>query len=93
MTEPENSSIRRSKFGEQRTMAGLQSQMEEKSRGRSMVEAARMPVLETNIYAGPSPGIQSLRERDIAPFHYLAETIKLDQFTPNLAHQMPGLKR
>jgi hypothetical protein len=37
--------------------------------------------------------MQSLRERDIAPFHYLVETIKLDQFTPNSAHQMPGLKR
>ena len=67
--------------------------MEEKSRGRSVVAAAGMPVLETNIYAGPSPGVQSLRERDIAPFHYLVETIKPDQFTPNSAHQMPGLKK
>lgn len=43
-----------------------------------VVAAAGMPILETNIYAGPSPDMRSLRERDIAPFHYLVETIKPD---------------
>lgn len=44
-----------------------------------VVAAAGMPILETNIYAGTSPDMRSLGERDIAPFHYLVETIK-----PNL---------
>ena len=43
-----------------------------------VVTAAGMPILETNIYAGASPDMGSLGERNIAPFHYLIDTIKPD---------------
>lgn len=41
-----------------------------------VIAAAGVPILETNIFAGPSPDMQSLRKRDIAPFLYLVETLK-----------------
>jgi len=43
-----------------------------------VVAAAGIPILETNIFAGPSPDMSSLRERDIAPFLYLVDTLKPD---------------
>lgn len=33
-----------------------------------VIAAAGVPILEPNIFAGPSPDMQSLRKRDIAPF-------------------------
>lgn len=41
-----------------------------------VVAAAGIPILETNIFAGPSPDMPSLKERDIAPFRYLVETLQ-----------------
>jgi hypothetical protein len=41
-----------------------------------IIEGAGIPVLETNLYARPSADMKSLKERDLAPFRFLLDTIR-----------------
>lgn len=41
-----------------------------------VVAAAAVPILETNVFAQPSPDMASLEEHDVAPFRYLVRTLQ-----------------